>query len=571
MKRLQRSAAIVCATLGATAAGGVTVAAAAGALPAPATAAVESVIAWGTCDSDPDLRAVHAECGYLSVPLDYEDPDGRKIDIAVSRMRAKGPAEERQGPLLVNFGGPGGAGLYAPAQFEDLPEDIRNAYDIVGFDPRGVGVSVPALECGFEEDAPPAPDFVPTTGPLEAPGIDEQKWRDRALAYATACEDAHGDVLPYLRSTNVVKDMDAIRAALGATSLNFWGFSYGTYLGQLYATTYPDRTRRFILDGNVDPSTWGYQGSMDQARSFEETVQRLWAWIAEHNGVYYLGTTADEVDAKYYRIADELRKDPQGPVGPLEWNLLFINALYNLGNWPSTAEAFAEASKGNYGPVARALNAAAGAGPGRSSASPAQSGGLNLDAFTAVTCSDARWPRDPDRLRADAFALAVTAPFSAWGTYINNLGCAAWPVQGKRATVSGALAPPLLLASTTVDPATPFLNSLNVRLQFPNAALVSDTITVGHTATHKGNPCVDEVVNDYLRTGTLPQRVAGPDADVSCGGFLLTDSSLTDLAADADPTAKADTTETEIARPAAVEESAAAHAPASAKAAGLHW
>jgi pimeloyl-ACP methyl ester carboxylesterase len=555
VKRI-RSSAAACAVLGVTATAGLG-SALAGEIPAhPVQAAVTATpsagsarpimdptaapvapeadlrgVAWRAC-ANPDFASAGIECGDLSVPLDYADPQGRRITVAVSRLEATAPAAERQGPLLVNFGGPGGTGVQAPLIFQALlPAEVLATYDVIGFDPRGLGDSRPALDCKNDPFKVQGhlPDFRPGTGLLEAPSADEDAWRARWRAFSAACAAEDGDLLPFVGSTSVVRDMDSIRAALGADRLNFWGFSYGTYLGQLYATTFPDRTRRFILDGNIDPATVWYEDLFVSARSFEQVSRRLWAWIAEHDDVYDLGSTATTVEAAYYREEGDLRKNPLERIGPTEWNLLLGSALYSQEAWPYVASVFAAQARGDSGPLKQAVLPPEGQSP-EEAAADEQAAANGIAVFDAVFCSDGPWPRNYAQWRADGFANNAVAPFNTWAQIVGDLGCGSWPVRGERATVDGSVAPPLLLAGTTLDPATPFLNSLNVHLRFPNSALLADGGTVGHTATLLGNDCVSNVVFAYLRTGTLPDRQGGRAADVTCPGLPAPEPLAEDVA-----------------------------------------
>ena len=201
-------------------------------------------IQWGTCASR-GLQARGAECGFLTVPLDYKNPGGTKIKLAVSRIKHK--SANYQGIMLTNPGGPGGSGLTLSVLGEFIPDGVGSDYDWIGFDPRGVGSSQPALACDPEYNTYDRPDYRPTSASIEA------FWLAKTKAYAQACATAGGALLNHLKTTDNVQDMDSIRKALGADKINYYGFSYGTYLGQVYSTLYPNRVRRMVLDSNVDP------------------------------------------------------------------------------------------------------------------------------------------------------------------------------------------------------------------------------------------------------------------------------------------------------------------------------
>ncbi|HEY0002642.1 MAG TPA: alpha/beta fold hydrolase, partial [Actinoplanes sp.] len=204
-------------------------------------------ITWSAC-TEPALRAHKAECGFLTVPLDYKKPDGETIQLAVSRVRHTVPTDKYQGVMLVNPGGPGGKGRALSVLGSLVPKGAGAAYDWIGFDPRGVGASKPQLSCDGKYTRYNRPAYVPSTAEIE------KIWLQRTEAYAAACAKAGGPLLSHLTTRDTVNDMERIRLALGARQINFYGFSYGTYIGQVYATLHPERVRRMVLDGIVNPT-----------------------------------------------------------------------------------------------------------------------------------------------------------------------------------------------------------------------------------------------------------------------------------------------------------------------------
>ncbi|HEY8984317.1 MAG TPA: alpha/beta fold hydrolase, partial [Streptomyces sp.] len=260
-------------------------------LPAPAPAAAsETALRFGPCpDSVPAPPAPdRVECATLSVPLDHRRPDGPRIDIAVSRVPASGPPAERRGALLVNPGGPGGSGLpYAVTKRAKLPASVRRAYDVIGFDPRGVGASAPA-DCGamgglFDS---PAPDL---------------EGRAYLASQKRLADDCAAGALPYLSTEETAHDMDAIRTALGEPALDFLGVSYGSYLGAAYTALFPARTGRMVLDSVVGPWDW-YDFDVIQARALLRQRETFFAWVAAHPGRFGLGESAGDVRRAYLRV-----------------------------------------------------------------------------------------------------------------------------------------------------------------------------------------------------------------------------------------------------------------------------
>jgi len=206
---------------------------------------VPAPIAWGECESE-RLQEAGGECAMLDVPLDYADPQGEKIQIAVSRISHTSPEDEYQGGMLINPGGPGGSGLNLAVLGGSVPEEAGKTYDWIGFDPRGVASSSPALSCDPNYNAYDRPEYEPSTPEPE------KTWLDRSAGYSKACEEKNGKILDHVRTTDAVADMDSIRQALGAEQINFYGFSYGTYLAQVYGTLHSERMRRVVMDGVVN-------------------------------------------------------------------------------------------------------------------------------------------------------------------------------------------------------------------------------------------------------------------------------------------------------------------------------
>jgi pimeloyl-ACP methyl ester carboxylesterase len=474
---------------------------------AAAAAAATSRIAWGAC-ADPDLQAVKAQCGYLSVPLDHRRPTKARIQLAVSRIQHTVPAAEFQGILLVNPGGPGGSGLALPAFIAGrVPNGVGAAYDWIGFDPRGVGASKPALACDstyFGYDRPP---YVPASRSIEA------AWLAKAKGYAKACDSAGGRLLDHLKTTDTVKDMDAIRAALGQKKLNLYGFSYGTYLGQVYSTLFPSKVRRMVLDGNVDPRGVWYRANLSQDTAFDRNIKVFFGWIADRDGLYQLGTTAEAVESAYYATQQKLFAEPAaGVIGPDEWNDLFVSAGYSVRAWPGIAGRFAGFV--NDGDAA-ALKAAFDA------SFPTTEGSDNGYAmYLATQCSDVQWPTAFRTWRRDNDRIHATAPFLTWNNAWYNAPCLTWGAKaGKPVQVNGKKAPGLLLISETLDAATPFAGALEVRSRFPKSSLIEGVGGTTHSASLNGVACVDNAVAEYLSTGKLPKRVGGRQSDLKCGAL----------------------------------------------------
>jgi pimeloyl-ACP methyl ester carboxylesterase len=467
----------------------------------PAAQTGKPDISWSRCD-DAFLRDAGAKCGTLQVPLDWARPSQGSVSLAVSRLRHTAPAKDYQGIMLANPGGPGGSGLAYAFLGYLMPDDVRAAYDWIGFDPRGVGSSVPALRCDPSYFDGPRPDYdiglTPAAKPL---------WLARSDGYADDCAQSGGDLLNHLRTVDNVRDMDAIRQALEVPELNFYGFSYGTYLAQVYATLFPQRVGRMVLDGNVDPRNVWYQANLDQDVAFEVVIDLFFAWVADHDDAYGLGDTAKEVEAAYYQARAELTAAPRGPLGPSELTDAVLLAGYAQGLWPDEAQALSDL-------VVRD-DPAAITGWYQAFDGPGDDNGYAM--YLATICTEGSSWTPVDRLLADSAALDVTSPFFTWGNAWFNAPCSFWHAPTQAATqVNGSAAPPILLVSETLDAATPFTGSLEVRRRFPASALISIEGGTTHANSLSGNTCVDERIFTYLRTGTVPTRLAGNRADITC-------------------------------------------------------
>jgi pimeloyl-ACP methyl ester carboxylesterase len=464
-----------------------------------AAAGSTDAIVWGAC-ADSRLEDAGARCGYLPVPLDYARPDGPKIQLAIARVARKTDESRYQGVMLVNPGGPGASGLVFAIFGQFVPAGAGDAYDWIGFDPRGVGASTPALSCLPDYFAPSRPDYVPSRRGLE------RAWLTRSRLYASACAEHAGELLAHMTTIDQALDMDSIRRALGATHINYYGFSYGTYLGQVYSTMFPDRVRRIVLDSNVDPRRIWYESGLDQDGAFETVVKRWFAWLARYDAVYHLGATPEAVETLWYRVQDELRRQPAGgAIGPAEWTDIFTPVGYGDFAWEGAADTFTDwVSRGDVEALTARYRATAT--------------GENLfAAYNAVQCTDAPWPTRWIRWRDDNEEIAAGAPFITWANVWFNAPCLFWPAPARQPlTIDGRDVAGALLIGETLDAATPFEGSLEVRRRYPGASLIGLPGGVTHANSLAGNTCVDDRIAEYLSTGTLPTRVPGDGPDVVC-------------------------------------------------------
>jgi pimeloyl-ACP methyl ester carboxylesterase len=448
---------------------------------------------WHSCSA----LGSRVRCASLQVPLDYARPQGRKITLALSEVPATAPASQQEGDLLVNPGGPGGSGLgLAATVAQGLDPAVAADYNIIGFDPRGVGSSVPALSCDPSFFSSVRPDYVPATPAAE------QVLVGRAKSYAADCEKRYGWLLPYLTSEDVARDMDSIRAALGVAKINYFAYSYGTYLGQVYGTLFPHRIRRMVLDSTVDPDGVWYVDNIDQDYAFEGRMLAFFSWVAANASVYQLGSTRAQVDRAWYRARADLESHPvvgrNGPlVGADEFDDTFLQGGYSNSLWPGLAAALAAYLHG--GATAPLL------------AQYEQEGTQSENEFAvynAVECSDVNWPRNWAKWNSDTETVYKTAPFEAWDNAWFNASCAFWPVKGPATAlrITGAGLPGILMIQGTLDAATPYAGAQDAHRRLPSARMVvvEGGGNHGQSLATPPNTCVNGYLNRYLATGALP-------------------------------------------------------------------
>jgi pimeloyl-ACP methyl ester carboxylesterase len=442
-------------------------------------------ISWSPCQNG-------LQCGSVPVPLDYFRAGSPVIDIAVARHPAGDPAAD-DGALVINPGGPGGSGIDdLPSELAVLSPGLLEHFDVVSFDPRGVDRSAP-VRCG-ESGATSVPqgllpDPVPMTAAAQRAVLADDE------AYAQACEKASGWLLPYVGTVDAALDLDRIRAALGQTQLVFFGHSYGTLLGLTYAAMFPTHVRAMVLDGVIDPAIGAEQMVTDQAVGFENVLERFFAWCGSTACPWQEG--ADPLQT-LLELASRLRASPlpagggrQAGVGELYTAVL--SALYDTSGWSELASALAGAENGDGSGLLEMTDAY-----------DSENGPNSVDAENAITCLDHPVPSSPSvypRMAAQAAAVApFFGPMFVWGL----LQCAVWPAAPTRtpAPVRAAGAPPILLVSSSGDPATPHEWAQAVEAELARAVLV--TWQGDNHVAYYYSPCVRAIDQAYLLDGTLP-------------------------------------------------------------------
>ncbi|MCX5402586.1 alpha/beta hydrolase [Streptomyces sp. NBC_00335] len=461
--------------------------------------------AWHRCAAD---QPATYECASIKVPLDYRRPAGRTLDLAISRVRSTNPAK-RHGVLLMNPGGPGGSGLDLPlALGEVVPPEVAEQYDLIGFDPRGVGASSP-ISCGLTEaeqgiDRPYRPGSFPS----------DVAW---ARNIAEKCREKAGSVLPYITTRNTARDMDTIRAVLGERKLSYLGYSYGTYLGAVYTQMFPGRTDRFVLDSGVDPDLIWRNMFRSWATESEPAFARWTRWAAERSGEYHLGESPSAVSKTFWDLVARADRDPIVFQGE-KINGDDIRGARALFFYPSQVTPLVAALKdaadgkpavtpGASGPdfnMKRALAGESGPAP----AGPASDNGVAV--LWSVVCGDTdSWPRNPERYRRDA--VRDKAAYPLYGDFASNIKpCAFWPRPLEAETPMKTRAA-VLTVQNEWDSQTPLASGQGMHRALKGSRMVLALGAEGH-GVYLADPssCAAAPVTAYLTTGRLPAE------DIAC-------------------------------------------------------
>ncbi|PPF66276.1 alpha/beta hydrolase [Rathayibacter tritici] len=453
------------------------------------------VLVWDDCGDG-------ALCTDATVPLDWDDPSGGTASIALVRRPAtQGPA---LGSLLVNPGGPGASGADLIRDSADYAVDSALAarYDVVGFDPRGVGAST-AVSC---VDAAGLDSYLYDITPGER-GSDEwiQAQRTSDAAFASACEQRSGPLLAEVGTTSAARDLDVLRAALGDETLHYLGYSYGTFLGATYAGLFPERVGRLVLDGAIDPAATSFDAALQQAKGFESALRAYLADCLRSADCPFTGTV-DAGAAQLGRMLEDVEASPirASDGRELGANTLFtaiVYPLYDATAWGSLSGMLAEVRRGDPEIAFQFADAYNGRdGDGQYSSN-------TTEAFLAINCVDYSYNADTASMRANEAALEQAAP--TLGRYLayGDILCSQWPAafKGSRAPITAEGSAPILVVGTTNDPATPYVWAQALAGQLAAGHLVTYD-GEGHTAYNKSNSCVNDAVDAYLLEGTVPKE-----------------------------------------------------------------
>ncbi|MFD4787211.1 alpha/beta hydrolase [Streptomyces sp. NPDC058459] len=466
------------------------------ALPGASATQIPEALQWKSCaenpaakakaDAAPQLPAL--ECATLKVPLDYGDPNGRKIDIAVSRLASKAPAK-RRGVLLTNPGGPGISGLTYPAILaaSGLPQEVRDSYDIIGFDPRGIGRSTP-VSCGLtqkQQDRGNLPSYAHTAG-------DVVREANRARQIASRCADSKSaSLLPHIGTANTARDMDRIRVALGERRLSYMGTSYGTHLGAAYASMFPARGDRIVLDSNLGPGGYDVRAMRLFGPGLEKRFPDFAKYVASHPE-YGLGKTPRQVRATYFKLARRLEKKPVEGVDGMAFRGLTFDRLYADASMPALAKSWQALNSGRPLP-----------------AEPPYPGVEQImSARFAVICGDTTWPRTIREYQRNVAIDRKRYPMLG-GSSANITPCAYWPGEWvkKPVRISDHGPSNVLMVQNERDPGTPLAGARQMRRALGKRAVMVTADQGGHGAYPFGrNTCANSAVTQYLTSGQRPAR-----------------------------------------------------------------
>lgn len=453
---------------------------------------------WRDCD-DPPLQ-----CGRVQVPVDWSHPGGPTLAIALVRVPA---SAEREGSLLVNFGGPGVSGVDVVTEYGEavVGAPVAEAYDLVGFDPRGVGASR-GVDCVSDRELDAWRAFDTVADADTDPAAAQAELRAAADAFIAGCVRSTGDLLPHLDTVSAARDLDVVRDALGEERLDYLGYSYGTLLGATYADLFPQRVDRFVLDGALDPASSSADVTLGQAAGIERALRGyVAACLAGDAGDCPLSGGEDDAMRQVADVVERADDDPlpsDQPGREVTAGLAFtgvVSTLYDERSWPSLSDALTEAIDEQRG--TRLLELADGYADREDDGTYAS----DLDeAFLSINCADYPVDDSPEAMDRTAAALEEAAPYVGRFMAYGETFCGQWPVPAARTPgpLEAAGSPPVLVIGTTGDPATPYEWAVALADQLEAGVLLTRE-GEGHTGYGQGSRCVDASVEAWLVRGEI--------------------------------------------------------------------
>ncbi|MDQ0583321.1 alpha/beta hydrolase [Streptomyces rishiriensis] len=440
------------------------------------------------------------QCATMKAPLDWDDPKGDTIGIALIRARASGDESRRIGSLVFNFGGPGGSGVSTLPAFGEEYTALRTRYDLVSFDPRGVGRSAGVdceddqrLDAYFQQDGTPD-DAVERTALL-----------DNTKDFNAACEKNSKKMLPNVRTTDAARDMDLMRQVLGDDRLYYFGISYGTELGGVYAHLFPENVGRAVFDAVVDPTQTSEQGSLGQARGFQLALDNFAEDCTSKTQDCPVGDTAQDVKDRIAGLLHSLDAKPIPGIFPRELTQSaatngIAQALYSKDFWEYLTEGLEQAYAGD-GKILMLLSDLMNGRNENGEYSNITAANISINcADDKPRYSTADVQRKLPEFRA---ASSLFGDYLAWGM----VSCTDWPVAGAadHPDVSAPGSAPILVVGNTGDPATPYEGARKmVEALGPGVGIELTYQGQGHGAYGSKNKCVQTAVDGYLLNGKVP-------------------------------------------------------------------
>lgn len=433
-------------------------------------------------------------CASLLVPLDYSDPTGGTLHVAVIRERSTG---SHRGSVIVNPGGPGASGVGFLRDAAFAFDALNTHLDLVSFDPRGVGASRP-IRCessaGLDHYFNTDPE--PRTAAARAQLIAVSK------QFADDCWKRNGGYLAHVGTVDAARDMDVLRAALGDRKLTYYGASYGTYLGAKYAELFPTRIRAMVLDGAVNPAENTVDSDIGQSKGFETNLDDFLAWCVRQ-GSCPLGSSTAAAQQGLDRLEAKVRAHPE-PVGSRslgagEFFIGLASGFYATSEWPTLRSALAAAQRGSGGSMLAFAD----------DLTERQHDGSYsnlMESNMAINCIDRESPRSISGFDSAASRAEAASPHFGLDILYSSLPCAFWhvpPVEHAH-PVSAPGAPPILVVGTTHDPATPYVDAQALAAQLAPAGRLVTLAGDGHTAYLRGNACIEALLNPYLNNARVP-------------------------------------------------------------------
>lgn len=441
------------------------------------------------------------ECTRVRAPLDWENPQSAEISLAMIRHSAS--SQNPLGSLFVNPGGPGAPGINFVRDSLDfaVTKNISDSYDVIGFDPRGVGQST-AVTC-FQDDAQLDDFLFAPAGGVRG----SQEWfEDRQHSidqYSAACVENSGDLLNFVDTQSAAHDLDMLRAIVGDRYFNFVGYSYGSLLGATYAEMFPANVGRMVLDGALNPASSNFDVSLNQAIGFENALKAYLEDCLESSECPFSGSVESSMN-EIQKLLSGLDQEPLTSVDPRTLGAdsmvtAIASQLYSQLGWPELSHIFESVFAADAKPAWAAVdwyyNRVNGVYQDNST-----------EAFNAINCVDYPANANQDQWRKDAEHLAAKAPvigpYLAWGDQF----CLSWPAQptSQPHEISASGSAPILVIGTTGDPATPYVWAQELAAQLENGYLLT-FVGEGHTAYTQSHSCVDSVVDRYLLNGVVPE------------------------------------------------------------------